>query len=50
MKGLTLTRIMLRHHKIFRELHPKREKMVRIREEQGNIGRRRCSTLDGIAL
>jgi hypothetical protein len=50
MRGLTLTRIMLHHHNIFREPRPERKEMVGTREEQGKIGRRHCSTLAGIML
>jgi hypothetical protein len=46
-RGLTLTRIMLRHHKIFGEDIQKGKEMGRTWEEQCKIRRHHCSALAG---
>jgi hypothetical protein len=49
-RGLTLTRIMLHHHKIFGEGLQKETEMVRRGEEYGKIRHPHCSALAGSAL
>jgi hypothetical protein len=49
-RGLTLTRIMLHHHKIFGEGVQKRKEMIRTWEEQDKIGRHHYFALVGSAL